>query len=148
MFRISKTFSFAASHQLSHLPKDHKCSRLHGHTYEVALEFEAASLGDRHWVRDFVLEGFHDWVKATLDHRHLNELKEVRNPHNKTNTGPWDGPYPRSNEGGMDQRPFIVPTAEVLAKWVYDQWVPVWPDLVAVRVSESPTSWAEYRGAL
>ena len=44
MYRITKEFHFSASHQLSHLPDDHQCARLHGHNYIVVVELASASL--------------------------------------------------------------------------------------------------------
>lgn len=41
MHRITKEFHFSASHQLCHLPADHKCARLHGHNYIVGAELDA-----------------------------------------------------------------------------------------------------------
>lgn len=138
MYRIAKNYSFCASHQLP-LGPDHKCSRMHGHTYSVTFEFQRQEL-DGIWVRDFNLE-VESWIKTTLDHRHLNDLKQLSNPHNATNAGP----PATSFDGGMDQRVPIIPTAENLARWIFDQWAMAWSDLVAVRVAESDTSWAEYR---
>ena len=34
---IAKTFDFDAAHFLPHVPEDHKCRRMHGHTYRVRL---------------------------------------------------------------------------------------------------------------
>lgn len=138
MYRIAKTYNFAASHQLP-LGPDHKCSRMHGHTYSVTFEFQRTEF-DGIWVRDFDLE-VADWIRVTLDHRHLNDLKQLSNPHTQSRGA-------KPGDGGMDQREQIIPTAENLAKWIYDQWggpTGVWSDLVSVRVAESPTSWAEYR---
>ncbi|MGE3705712.1 MAG: 6-pyruvoyl tetrahydropterin synthase family protein [Vicinamibacterales bacterium] len=45
-----------------------------------------------------------------------------------------------------DLNEFIDPSsAEVLARWLYVQFQPICPELVAVRVSETETTWAEYR---
>jgi 6-pyruvoyltetrahydropterin/6-carboxytetrahydropterin synthase len=44
----------------------------------------------------------------------------------------------------LDHRHLNDPTAENIAKWVFDRWAQVWPELVTVRVSESPNTWAEY----
>ncbi|CAM5719594.1 hypothetical protein SBADM41S_05942 [Streptomyces badius] len=52
----------------------------------------------------------------TLDHRHLNDIIEDRNP-----------------------------SAENMAMWIYDQWTERYPELSAVRVSETDKTWAEYR---
>ncbi len=43
MFTITKEFHFSASHQLSHLPEDHQCARLHGHNY-VAVSYTHLTL--------------------------------------------------------------------------------------------------------
>ena len=44
MFRITKEFHFSASHQLTALPAEHQCARLHGHNYIVVVELSAAEL--------------------------------------------------------------------------------------------------------
>lgn len=37
------------------------------------------------------------------------------------------------------------PSAEQMAAWVHETWSPRIPELGAVRVSETPKTWAEYR---
>ena len=72
---LRKTFQFEAAHLLPHLPKSHKCRRLHGHSFkvEVAVEGECdAKLG---WVMDYaeIAEAFRPiWEK--LDHFHFSGL--------------------------------------------------------------------------
>ncbi|HEX7653942.1 MAG TPA: 6-carboxytetrahydropterin synthase, partial [Verrucomicrobiae bacterium] len=34
---LRKSFQFEAAHLLPHLPKNHKCRRLHGHSFRVEL---------------------------------------------------------------------------------------------------------------
>ncbi|HLZ53000.1 MAG TPA: 6-carboxytetrahydropterin synthase, partial [Verrucomicrobiae bacterium] len=34
---LRKTFQFEAAHLLPHLPKSHKCRRLHGHSFQVDI---------------------------------------------------------------------------------------------------------------
>lgn len=74
---IGRTFSFAASHKIDGLVPGHKCSRLHGHTYEVVVEL-AGQLDEVGFVVDF---GELEWVAAliesTLDHQHLNDILDV-----------------------------------------------------------------------
>jgi 6-pyruvoyltetrahydropterin/6-carboxytetrahydropterin synthase len=36
-------------------------------------------------------------------------------------------------------------TAEVISKWLYDWCKSRWGEVIAVRVSETPQTWAEYR---
>ncbi|WP_308460884.1 6-carboxytetrahydropterin synthase [Streptomyces finlayi] len=69
------------------------------------------------FVRDFRdLAVFRKWVDATLDHRHLNEVMETTSP-----------------------------SAENLAKWIYDHWCEGLPELSAVKVSETPKTWVVYQ---
>lgn len=116
MFRISKEFHFSASHRLDHLPADHPCARLHGHNYVVVVELAAAALNDDGFVRDYHdLGELKQHLDAQFDHRHLNEV--------------LDGP----------------PTAEALARHFFDWCRARWPEVSAVRVSETPRTWAEFR---
>lgn len=117
MFRISKEFHFSASHQLKGLPEDHPCARLHGHNYIVVVELESENLNQVGFVRDYrELGPLKKYIDDELDHRHLNDIL------------------------GDDQV-----TAELLAKYLYDWCKARWPETSAVRVSETPKTWAEYR---
>ncbi|MET7968731.1 6-carboxytetrahydropterin synthase QueD [Micromonospora sp. NPDC005305] len=116
--RISKEFSFSASHQLDELPEGHQCGRLHGHNYRVEVELSAQreALTKPGFVRDYgELSRLKTWLDDNLDHRHLNDLMSGN------------------------------PTAENLAMWIFEEWVGEYPELSAVRVSETPKTWAEYR---
>ena len=139
MYRIAKTFGFSASHQLDYLPKEHKCSRLHGHNYKVTLILASENLDKDHFVKDFgELSGFAEWLKARFDHRHLNDcLVVLENPHTQPR-----GAKPFT--GGMDQRYPIAPTSENIANYIYKTWKMVYPQLECVRVSEGEYTWAEY----
>lgn len=118
-FRISKEFHFSASHRLDGLAEGHPCGRLHGHNYVVALELSAGpdGLDPTGFVRDYGdLSEFSRWLDDDVDHRHLNDLLTDRNP-----------------------------SAENLARWLYERWLPRFPELSSVRISETPKTWAEYR---
>ena len=56
-------------------------------------------------------------IRQQLDHRLLNDLEGLENP-----------------------------TAEVLAKWIYDRLKPALPLLNCIRIHETCTTEAEYRG--
>lgn len=121
MFTISKRFAFSASHVLDGLGPDHPCARLHGHNYEVEVVSEAAELNDQGFVHDYLaFDALKECIDQRLDHRHLNDVL----------------PGPSS--------------AEQLAWWLFD-WCKqhlaedAARHLVAVRVSETPRTWAEYR---
>lgn len=121
MFTISKRFEFCASHQLDHLPPGHQCARMHGHNYRVEVVIQSPCLDDRGFCQvDYgELDGFKRYLDENLDHRHLNDVLPVRT------------------------------TAENIARHLYDVAKSCLPKpsaifLSAVRVSETPKTWASY----
>ncbi|WP_404926501.1 6-carboxytetrahydropterin synthase QueD [Mesorhizobium sp. ORM16] len=117
MFRITKEFHFSASHQLTSLPPEHQCARLHGHNYIVEVELSATELNAHGFVRDYHdLAPLKRYIDESLDHRHLNDALA----HEQV-------------------------TAEYLARHFYEWCKARLPETAAVRVSETPKTWAEYR---
>lgn len=117
MYTVTKEFNFSASHQLLSLPPEHPCARLHGHNYAVQVELTAAELNQHGFVRDYrELAPFKSYLEEEVDHRHLNEIF------------------------GND-----AVTAERLAQRFFTWCRGRWPEVRAVRVSETPKTWAEYR---
>ncbi|MCZ4271824.1 6-carboxytetrahydropterin synthase QueD [Maritalea porphyrae] len=117
MYTITKEFHFSASHQLTDLPSDHQCARLHGHNYVVVVELRSAALNQFGFVRDYQELGeLKAYIDDHLDHRHLNEVFESE-----------------------------AVTAEFLAKHLFDWCKQRFAETTAVRVSETPKTWAEYR---
>ncbi len=79
--QIFKEFTFEAAHRLPCVPANHKCSRLHGHSYHVGVHIAGPVDPDHGWVTDFAdikeaFEPLHD----QLDHRYLNEVDGLENP--------------------------------------------------------------------
>jgi len=123
MIRIAKEFAFSASHQLTHLAEaqpDHPCARLHGHNYAVVVELEGEELNKDGFVRDYrELDIVKRFIDDALDHRHLNDVR-----------------------GGSSEQT----TAESLARWLLKVFRGMGlEECVAVRVSETPKTWAEAR---
>ena len=109
MYRISKQFSFSASHVLGHLPEDHPCARMHGHNYVVTVHLKSDRLNEYGFVKDYKsLKNVRLFIDQTLDHQHLNDCM----------------PAP--------------PTSENIARFLYDRFKPEIPELYAVEVSETP----------
>lgn len=50
---IFKDFHFEAAHRLPHVPEDHKCGRLHGHSFMVRLELTGEVDSKSGWLVDF-----------------------------------------------------------------------------------------------
>lgn len=119
-YRIGKRYGFAAGHHLPSLPEGHKCARPHGHTYTVEVILVSAALREPGFVTDFAdLAPFGAYIDQELDHNNLNDVLG----------------FP--------------PTCERLAEHLYGWFVTnvaprVGGRLDVVRVSESPTSWAEF----
>lgn len=117
MYVIAKRFTFSASHVIGGLPAQHPCARLHGHNYEVEVVLQSTRLNSVGFVRDYrELSVLKEFIDENLDHRHLNEVLG----HNRT-------------------------TSEVVAEWIYDWCSARRPEVAAVRISETPKTWVEYR---
>lgn len=115
MFEITKQFSFQASHQLIGLPEEHPCGRLHGHSYRVEIVLASERLDERGFI---------------VDYGELKPLKEMLDLH-------FDH---RHLNDFIEQ-----PTAENIARTLYEFAKLRWPQTIAVRVSETSKTWAEYR---
>lgn len=114
-FTISKEFEFCSSHQLSGLPADHPCSRLHGHNYTVVFSLAGDKLNDVGFITDYrELDSIKGFIAREVDHRHLNELVSFN------------------------------PTAENLAKWFFDLFKEAYPHLKSITVKETPKTSATY----
>ena len=115
---IFKEFTFEAAHRLPNVPEGHKCGRLHGHSFSVAIYVGGAVDARLGWVLDFaeVKKAFKPLYEQ-LDHHYLNEVPGLENP-----------------------------TSEVLARWIWGHLEPSLPGLTKVRVCETCTAGCEFRG--
>ena len=115
---IFKEFTFESAHRLPHVPEGHKCGRLHGHSYRVAIHVRG-EVGDKTgWIMDFaqLTEAFAP-LHARLDHYLLNEIEGLENP-----------------------------TSENLSRWIWRRLKPTLSQLSQVVVRETCTSGCIYRG--
>ena len=115
---IYKKFSFEAAHKLTNLPPEHKCSRLHGHSFQVELRVSGEVDSQYGWVMDFgEIKRIFKPLYEQLDHRYLNEVEGLGNP-----------------------------TSENLAKWIWQRLKPDLPQLSAIIVKETCTAGCIYTG--
>ena len=90
-YTVTKDFRFEAAHSLPHLPRDHTCHRLHGHSYRFRVEVTGEP-DERGFVVDYAeISADVNPIVRKLDHQNLNDL--------------FDFPT----------------TAENLAKWLFDE---------------------------
>ena len=115
---LRKTFQFEAAHRLPRLPKSHKCSRLHGHSFQVEIAVSGPCDPKLGWVIDYA--DISDAVKpiwAKLDHYYLNQVRGLENP-----------------------------TSENIAIWIWNRLKPKLPLLTEIVVAETCTAKCVYRG--
>jgi 6-pyruvoyltetrahydropterin/6-carboxytetrahydropterin synthase len=115
---IFREFTFEAAHRLPNVPAEHKCARLHGHSFHVTVHVSGGLDAKLGWVMDFAdMKAAVEPVIDALDHRYLNEISGLENP-----------------------------TSEVLAKWIWQRIAPKLQGLTALTVKETCTSGCVYRG--
>ncbi len=132
MYEVTKEIHFCYGHRLRDYPK--KCKHLHGHNGRVEITLAAPSLDYRGMVVDFeeIKDGVQSWIMTALDHKLLlrkdDPLIPVLRDMNET---------------------FLVmednPTAENIAKMIFDYTQTVGLPVIAVKLWETPTSFAVYR---
>lgn len=115
--RIKRVKRFEAAHQLLALPASHKCRRMHGHSYEVTMEFVGEPDAACGFVMDFAAIDavWDEMCQPLLDHRYLNDVE------------------------GLE-----VPSVENICVWIFERVGLVLTELVAVEVWETHRGAARY----
>jgi len=92
MLTVTKDYRFEAAHSLPHLPEDHKCHRLHGHSYRFTVECTGQVDPDTGFIIEYSEISKHvKPILKRLDHHNLDDVLP-----------------------GMS-------TAENLAQWIYNE---------------------------
>lgn len=116
--RLAHDFTLEAAHALPNLPADHKCRRVHGHTFKIEVIVEGEVDPRSGWLMDYAeLERKFAPVHQALDHRLLNEVAGLENP-----------------------------SSENLAAWIWNRLKPDLPPLVEIVVHETDHARCSYRG--
>lgn len=132
MYRVSKSVSFCYGHRL--LNYQGKCQHLHGHNARAVITLESATLDERGMVEDFsgVKQLVWDWLDREIDHTLL--LRR-------------DDPLLALLQGAGERVHVTTenPTAEVIARMIYDYVAGQGFPVVEVALWETDTSHASYR---
>src|SRR6476659_3910227 len=104
--RLTKTFHFEAANDLPTFSPDHKCRRLHGHSFRFDVIVEGEVDPARGYLIDYgdIKRAAEPLVKR-LDHYYLNKIEGLENP-----------------------------TSENLARWIWDRLKPTLPLLAQIVV--------------
>ncbi|MCH7645610.1 MAG: 6-carboxytetrahydropterin synthase [Nitrospinae bacterium] len=133
MYTVTKQIHFCYGHRL--LNYDGKCRWLHGHNGLVEIALASEKLDERGMVYDFTIikQVVQAWIDEHLDHKMILHRDD---PLVSTLQEHGDPLYL------LDENP----TAEAIARLIYEEAARQGFPVVEVRLWETPTSWAAYRG--
>lgn len=115
---LVKRYSFEAAHRLPMVPAGHKCSNLHGHSFEVEIRLSGEVGQATGWVIDFAeVSAAVAPALDQLDHQYLNDIEGLSNP-----------------------------TSENIAVWLWERLAPGLAGLKSIAVYETPDSGCVYHG--
>ena len=116
--RLVKSFGFEAAHWLPTFPQEHKCRRMHGHSFRVDVVVQGEVESAKGYLVDYgEIKAAIEPIRQQLDHYCLNEIDGLENP-----------------------------TSEMLAKWIWDRLRPSLPSLAQIVVHETCSARCEYSG--
>ncbi len=131
MYTVAKEIYFCYGHRL--LRYQGKCRHLHGHNGKVEIELASQALDDRGMVIDFerIKSVIKEWIDRNLDHRMILHEKDPFVPILRKKKEPF----------------FLLdcnPTAENIAKLIYEYALERGLPVVKVTLWETPSSFAVY----
>ena len=132
MFQVTRQIDFCYGHRL--LNYDGKCRFLHGHNGRAIIVIEAEKLDDRGMVMDFsdIKRVVSSWIDDTLDHRMILHRDDPVVPILKQ----------------LGEPMYLVdenPTAENIAKLIFDFTAQSGFPIIEARLWETPNCYATYR---
>lgn len=132
MYRVTKFIEFCYGHRL--LNYEGKCRYLHGHNGRVEIELTSERLDARGMVRDFteIKRAIQGWIDAHLDHKMILCKKDPVLPILKR----------------LQEPVFVLPvnpTAENLAKLIFEETKRLGFPVRSVRLWETDQSFATYQ---
>lgn len=131
MFKVTETLEFCYGHRL--LRYQGKCAHLHGHNGRLEVTVQARALDAQSMVTDFsaIEKVVRSFIEQNLDHKLLLSKED-----------------PLVEVLRAQKEPLFVmdddPTAEAIARLVYDRVKAAGLPVSEVRLHETPTSVASY----
>ena len=115
---VCKTFSIEAARSLPHLPENHPCSKIHGHSFKITLMVSGPVDKDTGFVMDFgELETLFEPLRKKIDHSYLNDIEGLENP-----------------------------SSENLCKWIWKKLILSLPRLSQIEIRETDSTNCIYKG--
>ena len=131
MYLVTKRIDFCYGHRL--LDYDGVCKHPHGHNAVAEIDVRTDELDRRNMVADFsdIKRLVKGWIDRELDHKMILRQDD-----------PLVAPL-----RALGEPMFLLesnPTVERIARLIFDKTRELWFQVVAVRVWETPTSFAAY----
>ncbi len=115
---VFRVFQIEAAHRLPNVPREHKCARLHGHSFRIEVHISGPVGQESGWVMDFAdLRKAFQPLFDQLDHNYLNDIEGLENP-----------------------------TSENLAKWIWARLKPDLTQLSKIVIKETCNAGCIYKG--
>lgn len=116
IFQLKQQFQIESARYLPNLPKEHPCSHVHGHSFQIVLTLEGELDPKIGWVQDYhEISELMRPLLLQLDHKLLNDIPGLENP-----------------------------TSELLAFWIYARLIQTLPKLKKVAIKETSTTECSY----
>jgi 6-pyruvoyltetrahydropterin/6-carboxytetrahydropterin synthase len=115
---LVREFTFEAAHRLPNVPPDHKCARLHGHSFRCEIAVRGEVDPKTGWFIDYAeISDAFEPLRQRLDHYYLNEIE------------------------GLDNA-----TSENVARWIWERLEGRLPGLLRVTIRETCAARCDYFG--
>ena len=116
--RITKDFEFESAQTLPNVPADHKCGKMHGHSFKIEITVAGKVDPATGWFYDHAeISRVMRPLVDKLDHAYLNEIEGLENP-----------------------------TIENMCAWFWEILAPQLPGLAEITIHETPRARCTYRG--
>ena len=132
MYTVGREIHFSYGHRL--LNYQGKCAHLHGHNGRVAVEVSSEKLDSLGMVMDFykIRETIGKWIDETLDHKMILSEKD-----------PLVASLQKAGEAPVTMKEN--PTAEAIAKWIFEEASKKGLPVSRVTLWETDNSFASYQ---